>query len=301
MFFPTTRYIDPMVDAAFKRIFGSDPNKDLLIAFLNEIFKGRRVIVDLVFNKNEYPGETALEGGAIFDLTCTDENGAQFLIEVQRGRQKYFKQRAIFYASRLITSQAPRGKRYEWGYALTAVYLIALLSNPITDHPSDQYLHDICLMDRNTDEIFYEELGYIIIELSSFVKTEEEIETDLDKWLYLIKHLSQLDQMPEIFNKPIFEKLFAVAEYSNLTKKEKIMYDNSMKYKWDNKNVLDYAVNEGREKGLEQGLQRGLQQGHLEGRLEAFSLIALKMKMQGYSVEFIKDLTNLTADEIEAL
>jgi len=66
MLVENTRYIDPMVDAAFKRIFGSDINKDLLIAFLNEIFKGRRFIVDLVFNKNEYPGETALEGGGYF-------------------------------------------------------------------------------------------------------------------------------------------------------------------------------------------------------------------------------------------
>jgi len=84
-----------------------------LIAFLNEIFKGRRFIVDLVFNKNEYPGEISMEGVAIFDLTCADENGAQFLIEVQRGKQKYFKQRAVFYGSMLITSQAPKGKRYE--------------------------------------------------------------------------------------------------------------------------------------------------------------------------------------------
>ena len=261
------------------------------------------------------------KGGAIFDLTCTDDNGAQFLIEVQRGRQKYFKQRAVFYASRLITSQAPKGRRNEWGYALTAVYLIALLGNPLPDYPAGQYLHDICLIDRNTKEIFYEELGYIIVELSIFVKNEEELETDLDKWLYLIKHLSQFNEMPDLFDKPIFEKLFAVAEYSNLTKQEKIMYDSSMKYKWDNKNVLDYEVNEGRERGMkeglqqglqqglqegieqgnEQGLQKGLQQGKVEGRLEAFELIALKMKMQGYSAEFIKNVTNLSIAQIEAL
>ena len=129
------------------------------------------------------------------------------------------------------------------------------------------------------------------------------------KWLYLIKHLSRLNEMPELFNKPIFEKLFAIAEYSNLTKQEKMMYDNSMKYKWDNKNVLDYAVNEGREKGMQEGIQegiqqgveQGLQQGNIDGRLEAFALIALKVKMQGYSVEFIKDLTHLSVQQIDAL
>jgi predicted transposase/invertase (TIGR01784 family) len=288
-----TRYIDPMVDAAFKRIFGTEINKDLLIAFLNEIFRGRRVIVDLVFNKNEYPGETSLEGGAIFDLTCTDEGGNQFLIEVQRGRQKYFKQRAIFYTSRLVTSQVPKGRRSKWGYALTAIYLIALLENPLTGHPSGQYLHDVCLIDRNTKEIFYEDLGYIIIELSTFVKKEEELETDLDKWLYLLKHLQQFTEMPELFNKPIFEKLFAVAEYSNLTKNEKRMYDHSMKYKWDNENVLDYALNEGIEKGIEKGIEIGYS--------EAKKTIAAQMKHNGFALETIRDMTGLSIAEIKAL
>ena len=289
MLVQSTRYIDPMVDSAFKRIFGSDSNKDLLIAFLNEIFKGRRLIVDLVFNKNEYPGEISMEGGAIFDLTCTDEHGAHFLIEVQRGRQKYFKQRAVFYASRLITNQVPKGRRSDWGYALNAVYVIALLGNSLSDHPAHQYLHDICLMDINTNKIFYEELGYIIIELGSFVKEEAELETDLDKWLYLIKHLSQLNEMPELFNKPIFEKLFAVAEYSNLTKQEKIMYDSSMKYKWDNKNVLDYAVSEGELRG------------EITGQLKTRKEIASKLKSQGFSDEVIHDITELSIAQIEEL
>ena len=299
------RYIDPMVDAAFKRIFGSEINKDLLIAFLNEIFQGRRYIIDLVYNKNEYPGEIAMEGGAIYDLTCTDQNGAQFLIEVQRGRQKYFKYRAIFYMSRLITSQAPKGRRKEWGYALSAVYLIAILDHPINNGTAENYIHDVCLIDKNTKEIFYEELGYIIIDLCSFVKTEEELDGDLDRWLYLIKHLSKLDEMPETFNNPIFKRLLAVSEYSNLTQKEKIMYDRSMKYKWDNKNVLDFAVNEGMEKGLAQGMDKGVElgkvQGNLEGRSEALAIVALKMKMQGYSVEIIQGLTHLSLAEIEQL
>jgi len=298
-------YIDPMVDAAFKRIFGSEINKDLLIAFLNEIFQGRRYIIDLVYNKNEYPGQIAMEGGAIYHLTCTDQNGAQFLIEVQRGRQKYFKHKAIFYMSRLITSQAPKGRRKEWGYALSAVYLIAILDQSINNGTAENYIHDVCLIDKNTKEIFYEEFGYIIIDLCSFVKTEEELDGDLDRWLYLIKHLSKLDEMPETFNNPIFERLLAVSEYSNLTQKEKIMYDRSMKYKWDNKNVLDFAVNEGMEKGLAQGMDKGVElgkvQGNLEGRSEALAIVALKMKMQGYSVEIIQGLTHLSLAEIEQL
>jgi len=86
------KYIDPLVDFAFKKIFGSEPNKDLLIAFLNEVFRGRKHIEDLVYNKNEHPGDIEDEGIAIFDLLCTGDNGERFLIEVQRARQGYFKE-----------------------------------------------------------------------------------------------------------------------------------------------------------------------------------------------------------------
>ena len=121
------KYIDPLVDFAFKKIFGSEPNKDLLIAFLNEVFRGRKHIEDLVYNKTEHPGDLKDEGSAIFDLLCTDDNGDQFLIEVQRGRQGRFKERALFYTARRISDQAPKGKRAEWGYDITEVYLVALL------------------------------------------------------------------------------------------------------------------------------------------------------------------------------
>jgi len=103
----TGKYIDPLVDFAFKKIFGNEPNKYLLIAFLNEVFRGRKHIADLTYNKNEHPGDTVNEGAAIFDLLCTGANGEQFLIEVQRGRQGNFKERALFYTSRLISDQAP--------------------------------------------------------------------------------------------------------------------------------------------------------------------------------------------------
>ena len=241
----TGKYIDPLVDFAFKKIFGTEPNKDLLIAFLNEVFRGRKHIVDLVYNKNEHPGDIKGEGAAIFDLLCTGEKGEQFIIEVQRGRQGFFKERALFYTSRLISDQAPKGNRSAWAYNIAEVYLIALLEDfTLEDSPADAYLHDICLCNRDTGEIFYDKLGYTYIELSKFVKADTELETDLDRWLHVLKNMSRMDKIPVYLRKPIFEKLFSIAEYTNLTKEEKTMYDQNLKRKWDNQNVLDYAVNE---------------------------------------------------------
>ncbi|MFC3197612.1 Rpn family recombination-promoting nuclease/putative transposase [Parapedobacter deserti] len=288
---PTTgTYIDPLTDFAFKKLFGSEPNKDLLIDFLNGVFRGRKHIVDLVYNKNEHPGETVNEGSAIFDLTCTGNDGEQFIIEVQRGKQGNFKQRAIFYTSRLVTEQAPKGKRSEWGYNVKEVYLIALLEDFSLDAGNEQeFLHDICLSNRETSKVFYEGLGYIFIELIKFVKTEAELDTDLDKWLYVLKNMSSMDKIPVYLRKPIFEKLFNIAEYSNLTKEEKTMYDTSLKRKWDNKAVLDYAVNEAAKEAAKEAKQ--------EEKME----IAREMKKDGISVEQIAKFTKLSIEEIEKL
>lgn len=279
-------YIDPLTDFAFKKLFGSEPNKDLLIDFLNGVFRGRKHIVDLVYNKNEHPGETVNEGGAIFDLTCTGNDGEQFIIEVQRGKQRYFKQRAIFYTSRLVTEQAPKGRRAEWAYNVKEVYLIALLEDFSLDTDNDPaFLHDICLSNRETGKVFYEGLGYIFIELSKFVKTEAELDTDLDKWLYVLKNMSSMNKIPVYLRKPIFEKLFNIAEYSNLTKEEKTMYDTSLKRKWDNKAVLDYAVSE------------AVKEAEHSKTVD----IARELKKEGLSVEFIAKTTKLPIEEIEKL
>jgi len=212
---------------------------------LNEVFRGRKYIADLIYNKNEYPGDLKDEGAAIFDLLCTGANGEKFLIEVQRGRQGNFKERALFYTSRLISDQAPKGRRSEWAYNLTEVYLVALLED-FTLQISDgtEYLHDICLCNRETGQIFYDKLGYIYLELNKFVKEDSELESDLDRWLYVLKNMSRMDKIPVYLRKPIFEKLFNIAEYSNLTKEEKTLGPNwkrdddiAMRY-----NELLYAV-----------------------------------------------------------
>lgn len=213
---------------------------------------------------------------------CTGNNGEQFLIEVQRGRQGNFKERALFYTSRLISGQAPKGRRSEWAYNLTEVYLVALLEDfTLKIGDGAKYLHDVCLCDRDTGQIFYDKLNYTYIELANFVKAASELESELDKWLYVLKNISTMDKIPVYLRKPIFEKLFNIAEYTNLTKEEKTMYDSSMKYKWDNKNVLDYAL---KEKALETALA-----------------IARELKKEGLAIEFIAKTTKLSIEEIEKL
>lgn len=279
-------FIDPLTDFGFKRLFGTDPNKDLLIDFLNEVFRGKREIVDLIYNKQEHSGDTRYEGGVVFDLLCTGQNGEKFLIEVQRGKQENFEDRAMFYMSRLISEQAPRGGRRSWNYDLTPVYLVALLEDFVLDGtPKGEYVHHIMLRHEDTKQLFYDGLSFTYIELRKFVKTEAELESDLDRWLYLLKNMSRLDKIPIFLRKPVFEKLFNIAAYSNLTKEEKMLYDSTQKKKWDNQNVLNYAV---KEAVIEAEKKKALE-------------IAAKLKRQGVSVSQIADASGLSIEELEKL
>lgn len=156
------------------------------------------------------------------------------------------------------------------------------------------YCHyDACLCYRDTGEIFYEGLGYTYLVLANFVKTEEECVSDLELWLYWLKHLHVTDKLPEHLKETIFERLFNIAEYTNLSKEEQAMYNQDLKRKWDNEAARVNSVEEGRAKGLAEGLA--------EGRHEQALEIASKLKAKELSVPEIMELTGLSAEEINAL
>lgn len=288
------RYIDPTTDFGFKRLFGSEPNRDLLIAFLNGVFRGRKEIKEVVYNKNEHVGDAEDTGGVIFDLTCTAENGEQFIIEVQRTAQINLKRRMLYYGSKLIADQAPKGNRKEWNYGISEVYVIVLMDGfamPGEERGSG-FLHDICLCNRETGEIFYSDYGFIYLELVNFTKEESELQNDLESWLFVLKNMSKLDKIPVYLRKPIFEKLFNIAEYSKLSKEEREMYDVSLKRKWDNKAVLDYAKEEGRKE------ERAKAEAE---KLAEKKESAIKMLQNGFDVKLISDIIGLPIEEIKKL
>ncbi|WP_439257769.1 Rpn family recombination-promoting nuclease/putative transposase [Lonepinella sp. BR2271] len=291
-----SRYIDLTTDYGFKRVFGTEVNKDLLIEFLNQLFRGRKIIKDLTYNKNEYQGDIIELGTVIFDLTCTADNGEQFIIEMQRSAKKRFKERTIYYGAKLLSDQAPKGDRKNWSYNISEVYVIVIMDDFTLTDKNDQYLHDICLCDRDTGHVFYDRLGFIYVELMNFDKQENELDTDLEKWLFVLKNMAKLDKLPTFLRKPIFEKLFNIAEYSNLSKGEKNMYDVSLKRKWD-----ACYIREGIQMELQEAKVQGLEQGIQQGRLENMQETARKMLAKGFDTQTISAIIDLPVDEIKKL
>lgn len=271
-----------------------------MIAFLNAIFAGKKEIVDLVFSSTEYAGKTDEYKKVFFDLMCTGKEGDQFIIEMQRREQICFHERCIYYLSRLISEQLPKGAS-SWDVKLKEVYLIAILEFKLKDNDDGCYLHDIALINKDTGKVFYDKLGFKFLELPSFVKEAHELESDLDRWFYILKNMSQMDQIPLYLNKGIFQKLFKIAEVSKLTEEQRKIYESNLKAKWDYENSIDFARKEAGKQARIEGFEEGEQKGQLEGRLEERLAIALKLKETGMSVDQIFEITELSIEEIEKL
>ena len=279
------RYISLLTDFGFKRIFGTDPNKELLINFLNSLFDGEEVIKDVKYLNSENVGDVYAERKAIFDVYCENEKGEKFIVEMQNAYQTYFKDRSLFYSTFPIREQAPKGS--DWNFCLKKVYVVALLNYKMSDEAFDssETIHTIALMDTNTNKVFNAKLMFKYVEVGRFDKTDEELTSLSDKWMYVLKNLSRLDNRPAALREKIFSKLFAAASVARFTPTELREYEDSLKAYRDIKNSLDTAKEEGREEGRE---QRNIE-------------IAKKMLAAGMHIDIIINMTDLSKDEIEKL
>ncbi len=242
------KYISLLTDFGFKRIFGTEPNKNLLIDFLNTLLPTHHQIADLTFRNTEQLGSTPIDRKAIFDIYCQAISGERFIVEIQKAKQNFFKDRSIYYATFPIQEQALKG---EWNYELSAVYTVGVLDFIFDDHKNEnKLLHIIQLKDQEC-QVFYDKLKFIYIELPKFTKTLDQLNSHFDKWLYLLKHLAELSDRPQPLQEGIFNDLFDAAEIANFSSIEQDTYQNSLKYYRDMNNVVDTAREEGREEGIE--------------------------------------------------
>ena len=304
------RYISLLTDFGFKRIFGTAPNKELLICFLNSLFDGKQVIKDVKYLNNKHLGDVYVARKAIFDVYCEGENGEKFIVEMQNAYQEFFKDRSLFYFTFPIREQAVKGS--DWDFQLNHVYTVALLNFDMKDEAfdADAMCHYVKLCDTTTHKVFYEKLDFIFVEISKFQKSEDELETFYDKWLYVLKNLSVLTNRPKALRDKVFDRLFEEAEIARFTPRELREYEDSCKAYRDLKNSLDTALRQGHAKGLEEGLakgrEEGLAEGHAQGLEEGLAQgyaalyeTAKKLKERGESSMVIQELTGLPLEVIE--
>ena len=291
------KFINPWVDRGFKILFGREISKDLLVDFLNDLFNGEHSIVDLTFLNVELPSETIEGRGAIFDLKCKDADGAVFIVEVQNASQCYFHERGLYYLCRAVCEQGERGP--EWKFGICPVYGVFLLN--FKSGRTDKLRTDIILADRDTGKLFSDKIRQVYLEMPFFTKEEDECETPFEMWLYILKNMDKLERMPFKAQKQLFEKLEQIAGIGNLTKEERLEYDEALKVYRDCKNIVDYAKDEGHAEGKVEGLAEGRVEGRAEGLLEGMRLMAANLKRQGIDVKAISTASGLSEEEINSL
>ena len=256
------KYINLLTDFGFKRLFGTEPNKALLIDFLNAILPEQHTVADISYKNSENVGNTAMDRKAIFDLYCESKQGEKFIVEIQKAKQNYFKDRSIYYATFPIQEQAEKG---DWNYKLSSVYTIGILDFIFEDHKQEQDFFHIIELKNQRCEVFFEKLKFIYVELPKFKKKVEELETHFEKWLYLFRHLSELENPPEKLQEGIFNELFELAELAKFTPEEQQAYQNSLKSYRDLNNVVETSKEEGLQKGIIIGREEGIVVGRKEG------------------------------------
>ncbi len=285
------KYVNPFTDFGFKKIFGEEASKPLLIDFLGNLLPEAN-IVDLTFKDKDKLGHNEADRKVIYDIYCENSAGEKIIVELQKAKQNYFKDRTVYYATFPIQEQAEKG---EWNYQLKYVYCIGILDFKFDDHIKSgqgEVIHTVQLKDQH-NQVFYEKLKFVYLEMPHFKKTEQELISRLDKWLFFIQHLEDFETIPEIFKDEVFVQAFEKAEIAKYTEQERLDYEQSLKIYRDLKGVIDTAFDEGKQEGLLEGTQKG--------KLEEKLAIARKMKSKGLSSSDIADLTGLSENEIDKL
>ena len=277
-----SKFINPFTDLGFKRIFGQEISKPVLIAFLNALLAEERKIVDVQFLDKELPGEAADDRSLIYDVYCGLDSGEHIIVEMQNKSQPFFKNRSVYYISRSISRQGETGPG--WRYDVKAVYMIALL-NFKRDDISTEFRTDVALMDMRHKTLFSDKMRLIYLQLPYFTKELGDCETLFEKLIYVLKHMDVLQRMPWLAQDAVFQKLASIADVASLNKQDRATYDENLRKYRDTIAVMEGQYLEGREKG----------------RAEGVLSVARRLKQNGMDVSAIAAMTDLTAEEINKL
>lgn len=285
------KYADLLDDDVFKLVFGRESTKDVMIEFLNQVIPDRK-IEDLDFiDKEMHPVERDLRG-SVYDMSCRTDDGSRVIVEVQRRKQPFYPERALYYSTFQIQRQVEAGAEE---YDFLPVYVVNIL-NFIMDHnlESTEVKTVYRLLEENTHRLLTDRVTFIFLELPKFQKRLEDLDGNILEGMYFcFKNMAILGERPEVLTHKIFSKIFEVSELYNMDKvtRDKILH--KMTTERDLRNQMAWA----RKEAIEEGLAEGRAEGSMDKALE----IAGKMKALGVDLSIILQASGLTEDQVAAL
>ena len=283
------------IDMPFKKTFGSETEKEPLIAMLNAFLEKKLAypIIDVDIKNPYIIGQTKYSRDAELDIRCRDSQGNQFIVEMQIGKQKHFVKRANFYSSMAIADVAPKGEK-DWDYSYPNVYSLNFLNFDFDFwKSSDSIVRYVSFSDEELPELRFDFVNLVFVRLSKFEKSLDECESLQDKLLFSLRHAHEFDEQPEKLSGELFDKIFLAAKVSRFTSDEYSAYRAGLMRRWDDYATLSYAK--------EEAMIEGVEKGRAEGRAEGILQTARQMKAKGFNVAVIAEITGLPEAEIERL
>lgn len=283
-------YIDILSDWGFKRIFGNEgSSEEFLMDFLNELFyddSKLNSIVSVKFKNVEQTKKHKKGRGIRYDIICETSTGHRFIVEMQRRKHSNFPQRVTYYLCREIVEQGMK-KNDDDGWFFDIIPVVGVFVTEF-DLPGFEGRLKIQgrIADTETHKTLLDDIRCAFIQLKNFNKTPEKCKTGFDKWLYILKNMEQLKEVPfNDYKGGLFARVAELCRVSNLSKEE-----------WD-----DYEAELKAERIRNAELKSSRDEGRDEGRAEEKFEIARNMKAKGLEISVISEITGLTLEEINKL
>ena len=280
------KFVDIKNDVAFRKIFGNENRKEVLISFLNAVLllqENHKIVNVDILTPYQLP---ALKGGkvTIVDVKAKDQNDKTYIVEMQVAELEGFDKRVLYYASKSYSAQIERGDQYE---NLNPTFFIGILDFEVTKNPS--YINRHKIVDIETNENYIKDIEFNFIELPKFNKKESALNSIIDQWVYFIKNAENLNVIPENLNDEGLKFAYEDADKHNWTKAELDAYDYVLMREQDDRGRWALATKREVQKELQKGIQKEKEQ------------FARKLIKRNISNEDIAEDTGLTIEQIEQL
>jgi len=280
----TNKFISILSDYGFKATFGDESETLFLRKALEALIESKVPIKEVKFLRNEFEGITEDSRGGLYDLICEDENGNSFIVEMQLGYYKNYIHRSKFYAFQRFNTLVERGKyRFE---GLTKIYCIGFLANNI--YPKSELYYHFGTLKNQIGENIDNQITHIIVEISKFDKKESDIQNNLDKLIFVMKNLENIqdsNQLPHFLSEDWIDQAIKKLDRSKMTPEQRMHFEMSLAKQASIMEMLKEEIKEEKRKERE----------------NANKETAKKMKDKGIDISLISEITDLSIEEIEKL
>lgn len=288
------KFADPKNDVAFRKIFGNEAKKIVLISFLNSVLslKGDRCIIDLEFrNTFQLPRIAGLKS-SIIDVKVKDQSGTTYIVEMQLSEVTGFDKRVQYYVSKEYASQIEKGDNYS---KLTPVVFIGILEFEYFD--GENYLTEHLIINTKTQKNELKDINFNFIELPKFNKELKDCKNLIDKWIYFIKNAENLEVIPPNVDDEGLKEAYILSDKHGWSKDELESYDYFLMREQDERGRVELAVNKAVKKAVKQAEEKAQEKAEKRKTLE----IAKNLKLAGIDKKIIVNVTGLIPEEIEKL